>query len=63
MKYDAVIAVRCSQEQRRQLEAAAQRAGLELSSWLRVVTLRAAGETELLQQLTRTTETTETEES
>jgi len=38
-----VVRMRVTSEQKRALEGAAQRAGLELSAWLRQLALRAAG--------------------
>ena len=39
------IRIRVTQEQKRTLTAAAERAGLDVSSWLRTVGLREAGTT------------------
>jgi hypothetical protein len=38
-----VVRMRVTAEQKRSLETAAERAGLELSAWLRQLALRAAG--------------------
>jgi uncharacterized protein (DUF1778 family) len=40
---DDVVRMRVTAEQKRALERAADRAGLELSAWLRQLSLRAAG--------------------
>jgi uncharacterized protein (DUF1778 family) len=40
---DDVVRMRVTTEQKRALENAANRAGLELSAWLRQLALRAAG--------------------
>lgn len=40
---DDVVRMRVTTEQKRALENAANRAGLELSTWLRQLALRAAG--------------------
>jgi len=40
---DDVVRMRVTVEQKRALENAANRAGLELSAWLRQLALRAAG--------------------
>jgi uncharacterized protein (DUF1778 family) len=40
---DDVVRMRVTTEQKRALENAASRAGLELSAWLRQLALRAAG--------------------
>ncbi len=42
---DATIPVRCTQEQKEALGAAAARAGLDLSSWLRSLGMREAEKT------------------
>lgn len=40
---EALIQVRVTTEQKERLTAAAEEAGLDLSSWLRVIVLREAG--------------------
>lgn len=40
---DDVVRMRVTVEQKRAMEDAAERAGLELSAWLRQLALRAAG--------------------
>ncbi|MGH9429814.1 MAG: plasmid mobilization protein [Terriglobia bacterium] len=41
------IRIRVTSQQKRALEAAAQRAGLDVSSWLRALGLREAGRVEI----------------
>ena len=44
LRKQATIQIRVSQEHKRILAEAAQRAGLDLSTWLRLLGLREAGE-------------------
>ena len=52
-KLDAVVQFRATSEEARAMDAAAERAGLTRSAWLRLVALAGCGEDELLGALER----------
>lgn len=53
MSRDVLINFKASEPERAAFHAAAERCGLTLSAWLREVALAAAGESDLLRDLSR----------
>jgi uncharacterized protein (DUF1778 family) len=50
---DVMINFRATESERKALHAAAERCGMTLTAWLREVALAAAGESDLLRDLSR----------